>query len=896
MTKIEVIKKVIEKIIERRKVHESLAKLLDKLLHHMFPYAPKVEARTKAVGSIAGKILKKYIDLKDVDKIYDKLTDLVGARVIFLRKDQVANANNVIREIFDVDDYNSQDVGERLSDYEFGYQSKHYTIICDQNWLDKISMRGYVSLTDEIYAPLITFCKNNPKEKICVELQIRTWLQHVWADLSHDDIYKGDREIPHELRRYWSSIAAILEHTDESILTCLKQLEKYRTNGSYYIKKDLDKKIENLEIINEFLLPSYHKDDDFQQTWAAATLEKNHLELERLRNLQGNTRSDKTQKIWIAPVIDEKTLLSDLENDSTHPRILMYYLVEKENKECDIILKSLLIAAIERCDKMIASSLELPWAFAGKAFFLLYLNPNASAEINKDTAPIYDSVLRLIDLCNERSVANLGNEQIVATKDSRDALAKLKESMNVVATLKTISSVRDKDGFEVASLVECIQKLLSLSEYAYLMIEAEKPAETSTTSKPPQPPKPPVVIMAGGCDSLEGSKELDDFKEFFAKALQGMHSITFLTGGGDRGMCSLNFQQNTALQNTALRFGIPSDNNAQYTSLYGKHSLYEALMEWEYLRQLNYRFEDVALVGFGLGTISDFECRIALALGARVTIIRHKNFRSYNKTFGKIPYWSNHPSLIQLPVIKNMTPKNKSFESEVIKKKVIENGKEKEVTEKSNWQKDAEKYRDLAFPEPMMLRVFMLFNTFTYKDYKEKENDNLALLIHRIKRLKTMINPQDLKYLDPQKRLSEQHRLLFFETLYKDVSGLTEKITEKTEKVELHEDKNGVTRDDIIKWLEEIPDPQLLDYHFAEREHARWYIERWLQGTRYGTNKIEKDVPASQKRNPCMVAWYDLDDDTIIKDTEFLNRYIVAKAILPNQDLVDKISSCFPTE
>ena len=108
--------------------------------------------------------------------------------------------------------------------------------------------------------------------------------------------------------------------------------------------------------------------------------------------------------------------------------------------------------------------------------------------------------------------------------------------------------------------------------------------------------------------------------------------------------------------------------------------------------------------------------------------------------------------------------------------------------------------------------------------------------------------------------------------------------------------------DKLKHWLDLLHDKSAretgIDYDFGEREHARWYIERWLQGTRYGINKIDRGVPKEQIKNPCMVAWYDLDNDTIAKDTEFLSRYRVAKYIL--EELPKKyaaaIKKCFKSK
>ena len=846
MNKIDCIEKVIAIIDSKRVIYQNLARLLEKILHLLFTNAPKIEARTKAAGSIAGKILKKYIQLEDANTIYKKLTDLVGARVIFLRKDQVEKANDIIRDNFLVDDYNSQNTGERLSDAEFGYQSRHYTVICNKEWLDKIQKLEKLDATEEI-SVLREFFDADPNHQIYVELQIRTWLQHVWADLSHDVFYKGNMEIPHELRRFWSSIAAILENTDENIMKCLDKLEQYNTNGTYYIKKDLDKRIENLEIINEFLVPKYYENNPSQRSWAERTLRQNEEELARLQQLKAGESDN-----WMT----NEELEAALEKDSTHPRLLLYYLAANKDITCDVILKSLLTVAVKRCDDMIESSLELPWAFAGKVFFLLLLHPNESARITDGNSVIYDTVLRLIDLCNERSVSNLADEGMVATNDSINALKKLKTSIDTVFT--TANESHD----DVASLVECVRKLLSLGLYAH----DESRNQLSRTET--------AVVIAGGCKSLdESKKELEDFQKLFTASLTcGEQKITFLVGGGESGICSLRFHGNSV-----ERFGIATEANAQeHHSPYKHHSLYEALMEWEYLQKEKYRFDDVALVGYGLGPISNFECRIALALGARVTVIRHKNFHSYIKCFGKVPYWSKHPSLIELPVANHDKPQNKSFDNRA-----------------DNWQDTFKEFRDNCFPEPIMLRMFMLFKPYHRKDYEKIEVDSLVLLIHRIKRLMTMVKPEDLKDLDKEKRRSEQHRMLSFKTLYKDVPDLEEKLMTAAKDMKLSEYEGDFSADNIKKWLDEIQEPDLLDYGFAEREHARWYIERWLQGTRYGSNKIEKDVSATQKRNPCMVAWYDLDDDTILKDTDYLRRYVVANAVLQKKAVLDGIKGCF---
>ena len=185
-----------------------------------------------------------------------------------------------------------------------------------------------------------------------------------------------------------------------------------------------------------------------------------------------------------------------------------------------------------------------------------------------------------------------------------------------------------------------------------------------------------------------------------------------------------------------------------------------------------------------------------------------------------------------------------------------------------------------------MLRTFMLFKAFEAGDYKD--DDELARLLHRIRQVITSKEPKDEE--DKVKRCSAQHRYLFFLELYRDANEQSD-----PPKLELNIPKEIDDLQNVLKKLHrEAEQKTSIDYEFGEREHARWYIERWLQGTRFGDNKIDKNVPLEQRTNPCMSAWYDLKEDIILRDTEFLLRYQVAKVIEGETELSEKINQLFP--
>ena len=860
------------------KIYQVVATLLECKLKELFPKAQSITARVKNRGSIAGKVLRKYQDISEPGEIYGKFTDFIGARVIFLRRDDVDAADETIRKNFTVDEPNSQNTAERLNVREFGYQSVHYIVCINKDWLAKNAKAD--TGKKSIVKPMIMkrICE---KGEIHAELQIRTCLQHVWADLAHDSIYKGSRVIPRELLRSWNALAAILENVDEDIVRFLHQLEQYNRNQPFYIKKDLDQKIDTLEIIAETQLRRLPRNDPKGE----AALMDCRDELVRLYRLSGRKKDGELLREIFSKVgeaekeidlTDPIKLKNELKNDLTNPKLLLYFLASPKGRKpgsdsdaSTYILNHLLAEVIQRCEDMIKTSSELPWALAGKAFFLLRIMETDSDKRSDDKIfdEVLEAVLRLIDLCNERSVANLENARKVATPDTKSALKKLQSSINN----HSFRNLNCSDG-ESAPKLRIIKLLLQLGVYAHTDDEMAARNEL-----------PPTVIIAGGCDSLKGAAPLDDFRKLFEAAQDGYNKIRFFTGAGDTGICTLPYGKNRV-----FRVGTWDSESADLRSHYRKNSLFEALTIWKKLQSQGYRFDDVALVGFGLGTISNWECRIALALGARVTVIGHKEFsRDYHRIFEGIPYWSDHPSLVRLPLIRGKKTANWSFQNQGAKVKFCK------LLKKN------------GFPEPLMLRVFMLFRPCHKEMYsyveKTKEGDEMTLLLHQIKQLRTVIDYQNLENLPSVKQYSSLHRKLSFLELFRDAhNGISPKLFDG--KPSSPNDTELKDPDKLKHWLDLLHDKSAsetgIDYDFGEREHARWYIERWLQGTRYGINKIDRGVPKEQIKNPCMVAWYDLDNDTIAKDTEFLSRYRVAKYIL--EELPKKyaaaIKKCFKSK
>jgi ppGpp synthetase/RelA/SpoT-type nucleotidyltranferase len=155
-----------------------------------------VSSRVKSAQSLARKLArpdKTYRSLWDV-------TDLVGLRIATYFEDTIEEVARLIEHTFAVDFANSTDKHRFTDTGTFGYRSLHY--VC--------------ALPGDPLGPALR-----------VEIQVRTALQHAWAEVEHDLGYKADG-VPAQIRRRFSRVASLLEIADQEFVALRRELSVYQ--------------------------------------------------------------------------------------------------------------------------------------------------------------------------------------------------------------------------------------------------------------------------------------------------------------------------------------------------------------------------------------------------------------------------------------------------------------------------------------------------------------------------------------------------------------------------------------------------------------------------------------------------------------------------------------------
>jgi ppGpp synthetase/RelA/SpoT-type nucleotidyltranferase len=179
-----------------------------------------VTHRIKTSESVQRKLGQKATQYEGIDDIHD----LLGLRIITFFPDEVDLVAGVIEAEFKIDPQNSVDKRALLDPDRFGYLSRHYVA--------------------ELNGQRTTLLEHSRFSGAKFEIQIRSILQHAWAEIEHDLGYHTVGAVPAQIRRRFSRLAGLLEMADDEFQALREASQAYQLE----VGAEIDRSPESVQI------------------------------------------------------------------------------------------------------------------------------------------------------------------------------------------------------------------------------------------------------------------------------------------------------------------------------------------------------------------------------------------------------------------------------------------------------------------------------------------------------------------------------------------------------------------------------------------------------------------------------------------------------------------------
>ncbi len=213
---------------------------------------------TYRVKSSPSFLSKAFVLNKGWFSCYEDIKDKVGARLVLGLSQQITEVANIVQECDlwiatpsrEFDDWRTSN--PRL----FDYQSAHLHL---------------ESLEDQVL-----YGVNVPCGTTC-ELQIRTLLQHAYAELSHDTLYKSNITSQPEIHRLFAKSMALMETTDD-MLARAKDASRSAVDFVTTWRKAIRNYVYNTASWNHVPFSHEDREDDFVIDSLTPLLKKTNVE------------------------------------------------------------------------------------------------------------------------------------------------------------------------------------------------------------------------------------------------------------------------------------------------------------------------------------------------------------------------------------------------------------------------------------------------------------------------------------------------------------------------------------------------------------------------------------------------------------------------------------------
>lgn len=829
-------------VIERKRYIAYASFLSDVLTLACEKYAPLaiVQTRAKTVASFAEKAIRKLppskrlntftneIQWKEYFDPVNQFTDLCGARVITQTQQEVDRVCHFIQDNFEIDRYNSEDKRGGLRPDQFGYLSVHYIVL-----LGKLKN-------------LMGVRPNRIIGQIKAEIQVRTLLQHAWANISHDNLYKHQFQVPGHWQRDMARLAAVLEAADKEFTQFVDNLDTFAGNYRAYMTQE--KIDEELSILETLLNHAEKEKDKIHKK--KLTLRKAQI-YERMANWAKVAEILKPYKATKDPVVLKilgNAICRRYRKTASSKKYEMGQEFQKKSLDLfdsDAGTWANYAWSWEPLDKLKAQDgyakacgIQPSEPYYLSSFLEFDIASRNSFFAKSLLEPVLMSAIRVcrshaeVGIELPRSLFTVGRLSLLLGEPYQSLSAYIEAIDLFISSGSGIPEEAIDDELEFLHRIEPIKASLEGFQWIRMLLliskcirnKSKQPIESlpKVSDKKDKDMGPvvvkdtyngPVVVLAGSCSANEG-ENLRYYQDLISKALAGYQGEV-ISGGTSNGISGIVGSLSKLLKKKErqgfttigyLHGSVPKDayvNNGYDLFLNTQGSRFsplEPLQMWLDLCASGIHSSQVKTLGVGGGKIAAIEYRLALALGAKVGVLGDS--RRAVEEILKDDRWRNHPNLVTL------------------------------------------------IPDPMTIRALLLSPTTHI-------NEDLIEKAARASHDKT-IEKKRHEYIDPamQPWLELDEKFKF--------SSIQQKFY--AEAVLRYEGyglrPNKKCNFEPINFSEEELE------RMAEMEHGRWVVERTQAGWKFGE---ERDP--DKKISPYLAPWSDLPKKVKEWDLDYVRRW-----------------------
>ncbi len=163
-------------------------------------------------------LFKALYRKKNYSNPIENIEDKIGTRVVVLKSDDIKIVQQRILEFTGWQSKSTKNIDQEIEDKPniFDYQSSHIVV--------------YPNIDNKYFPPEIS-------SSLTCEIQIRTLLQHAFAEVSHDSTYKGPYKNDKEILRRLAKAMALMEATDDYFCNIFSMMSDEKRHYALYLNE-----------------------------------------------------------------------------------------------------------------------------------------------------------------------------------------------------------------------------------------------------------------------------------------------------------------------------------------------------------------------------------------------------------------------------------------------------------------------------------------------------------------------------------------------------------------------------------------------------------------------------------------------------------------------------------